>query len=296
MFARLLGARRAEQMVALNAQIPQTHSLFVLLGEGRARAFMDHAVNRLAHRAAAASGLVARTDTSSLTVLFEHADGAVQCACLLRAELRRWCANADRRLRLDLDIGLSFGAVVCRPPRYEGDTILRASTLATAASDGQILLDDAVRDALPEPMRARLQLLQSSGPEGERRAWAHACGADAAGTVPMRLTLRSPDGQLHLSFGAERPIRIGCDERADVVLRGERVSRQHAVINWRNGTFVYTDTSQHGSWIDDTQHERRVHLQHGVCALGSSGTLHLGAAPAAPSRPDLLFSVEDATD
>ena len=296
MFERLLGARRADAMVALSAQIPQTHSLFVLLGEARARAFMDHAVNRLAHRAAAASGLVARADTSSLTVLFEQAEGALQCACLLRAELRRWCANVDRRLRLDLDVGLSFGAVLCRPPRYEGDTILRASTLATAASDGQILLDDAVREALPEAMRARLQLLQSSGPEGERRAWAHLCSVDGASTASVRLTLRSPDGRIHLNFGAERPIRIGCDERSDVVLRGDGVSRQHAVINWRNGAFVYTDTSQQGSWIDDVQHERRLHLQHGVCALGSSGALHLGTAPKAPRRPDLLFSVEDSGD
>ncbi len=296
MFERLLGARRTEPMVALNAQIPQTHSLFLLLGEARARAFMEHAVNRLAHRAAAASGLVARAENSSLTVLFEQPAGALQCACLLRTELRRWCANVDRRLRLDLDVGLSFGAVLCRPPRYEGDTILRASTLATAASDGQILLDDAVRDALPEPVRARLQLLQSSGPEGERRAWAHACGSDDAHAAPMRLTLRSPDGRVHLTFGAERPIRIGRDERADVVLSGTAVSRQHAVINWRHGAFVYTDTSQHGSWIDDAQHERRVHLQHGVCALGTSGALHLGEAPQAPRRPDLLFSIEDVAD
>ena len=104
MFARLLGARRAEQMVALNAQIPQTHSLFVLLGEGRARAFMDHAVNRLAHRAAAASGLVARTDTSSLTVLFEHA------ALTPQAQAR---ADTPRSMEAfkPMDLGVPYGTV-----------------------------------------------------------------------------------------------------------------------------------------------------------------------------------------
>ncbi len=292
MFERLLGVRRAEQMVALTAQIPQTHRLFVLLGEAKARAFMDHAVNRLAHRAAAASGLVARADSSTLTVLFDQSERALQCACLLRSELARWCANIDRRLRLDLDVGLSFGAVLCRPPRYEGDTILRASSLATAASDGQILLDDAVHAALPEAVRSSLQLLTSSGPDGERRAWAYACDGDAARPAAMLLTLRSPDGSVNLTFGAERPIRIGRDTRADVVLQHDGVSRQHAVIHWRNGAYVYTDTSQNGSWIEDGLHGQRLRLQHGICALGSSGALHLGVDPGALRVPDLLFSVE----
>ena len=225
-------------------------------------------------------------------MLFDQSERALQCACLLRSELARWCANIDRRLRLDLDVGLSFGAVLCRPPRYEGDTILRASSLATAASDGQILLDDAVHAALPEAVRSSLQLLTSSGPDGERRAWAYACDGDAARPAAMLLTLRSPDGSVNLTFGAERPIRIGRDTRADVVLQHDGVSRQHAVIHWRNGAYVYTDTSQNGSWIEDGLHGQRLRLQHGICALGSSGALHLGVDPGALRVPDLLFSVE----
>jgi class 3 adenylate cyclase len=297
MLPKWLGLRTpSNHLVALNAQVPQTHELFVMLGESKARAFMEHTINRLAHRAAAASGLVARLDSTSLLVLFEQAERALHGACLLREELHEWCRNIDGEFKLDLDMGLSCGAVLCRPPVYEGDTILRASALATAASDGQILLDEGVVAGLPPDLVKRLQLVTSSGPEGPRRAWMYSCAQPRVSqrAEPMCMQLRSPDGVLNLTFSADRPIRIGRDERADVVLGVPGVSRQHAVITWRNGYYTLTDTSQNGTWVQYEQGANCLHLLHNVCLLDRAGQLHLGREPKPDRGPDLLFSVERA--
>ncbi len=287
------GARAEPTLVALNAQIPQTHALFVMLGETRARAFLDHTINRLAHRAAAASGLVARMDMTSLLALFESAESALTAACALREDLRGWVRTLDDELRLDLDMGLSCGAVLCRPPLYEGNTILRAASLATAASDGQILLDAGVVERLPRQLAGQLMEVRSTGPEGDRRAWLHNC-AQASSTMrapPMWMHLRSPDGNLNMSFGADRPIRIGRDVRADVVLDAPGVSRQHAVITWRNGYYTLTDTSQNGTWVRYARGASTLHVLHNVCLLEQTGSLTLGEEPGAQRGPDLLFSV-----
>ncbi len=287
------GARAEPTLVALNAQIPQTHALFVMLGETRARAFLDHTINRLAHRAAAASGLVARMDMTSLLALFENAESALTAACALRDDLRQWVRTLDGELRLDLDMGLSCGAVLCRPPLYEGNTILRAASLATAASDGQILLDAGVMERLPRQIAGRLIEVRSSGPDGDQRAWLHDCAhVGAMQRAPsMWMHLRSPDGSLNMSFGADRPIRIGRDARADVVLDAPGISRQHAVITWRNGYYTLTDTSQNGTWVRYARGSSTLHVLHNVCLLEQTGTLTLGEEPGARRTPDLLFSV-----
>lgn len=283
-------------MVALSAQIPQTNALFVLLGEGKARAFLEHTVNRLAHRAAAASGLVARVDSTSLLLLFEQADAALHAACLLRDELHQWCQHLDRRFKLNLDMGLSCGAVLCRPPVYEGDTLMRASALATVASEGQILLDHAAAGALSAELRRQLQEVSSSGPDGGQRAWLYTCARTAApgrdDALPIRLC--SPDGELELTFTASRPIRIGRDERADVVLTTPGVSRHHAVITWRNGYYMLSDTSQNGTWVQYEPASSCLHLRHNVCLLDHAGALSLGHEPGALRPPDLLFSIAPA--
>lgn len=294
MFQRLLGARRGSAMIALNAQIGQTHELFMLLGETRATAFLARTLNRLAHRASAAAGLVARVDRTSLLILFERAEDALRATCLLREELRHWCQDIDRRLRLNLDMGLSAGAVMCRPPRYEGETILRASSLATLACDGQILLDAGVVEQLPEDLRLGLESATSSGPDGVRRAWIHRC-------PPMRsddpsalwMHVRRGNGGPALTFTPERPIRIGRDERSDIVLDLPDVSRQHAVITWRNGRYMLADTSQNGTWVQSDVTRDWSRLSHSVGVLTRGGSIRFGRPPEPGAAPDLAFVVTE---
>ncbi|SCC93819.1 Putative Adenylate cyclase (modular protein) [Thiomonas sp. X19] len=292
MFEKWRGLRPASVLVALSAQIPATHALFVLMGETKALAFMERTINRLAHRAAAASGLVVHMDSTSLLVLFEQAEQALQAASAMRLHLDQWCQNFDAHLRLDLDMGLSCGAVLCRPPTYEGETLLRAVSLATGASDGQTLLDEAVVARLPETLVSQLQPAAAADTDGVR-AWMVAC-TQAPGTpraAPLWLNLRSPDGRVNMTFTPGRPIRIGRDPRADVVLRTAVISRQHVVIAWRHGSYTLSDTSRNGTWLQTGLTGAVTRIAHNVGLLGGAGSLRLGREPQACRPPDLLFSV-----
>ena len=299
MLRRWLGLRSATQLVALHATLGSTQPLFLSLGEVRARQFLELTVNRLAHRAAALSGLVVRSEGSSLLVLFDHAEQALRASWALREELRSWCLNVDAQFELPMEIGLSSGAVLCRPPTYQGETLLRASVLAAAAQGDETLLDHGVVEALPAELAARAR------PALPAPAFAHVGnvwsleGERLGGPKvadPLWVNLRSPDGRIHLSFTPERPIRIGRDARSDIAIDSPQISRQHAVIVWRNGCYMLADTSRNGTWVRHQAAPQPVHLQRGVCLLDRSGSLSLGRGPRSGRAPDLLFSVTPPPD
>ncbi len=296
MLRRWLSQRASTQLVALHAALASTHQLFLSLGELRARQFLELTINRLAHRAAAMSGLVVRSDGSSLLVLFEQAEQALRASWALREELRAWCLNVDAEFELPMDIGLSSGSVLCRPPTYQGETLMRASILAAAGQGGETLLDQGVMQALPPELAARAHpAVPAPGFAHLGDAWSvdFVPGSAIKVADPLWLHLRSPDGRIYLSFSPSRPIRIGRDGRADIVIDSPQISRQHAVIVWRNGSYMLADTSRNGTWVRHQAALQPVHLQRGVCLLDRAGSINLGRGPRTGRAPDLLFSITE---
>lgn len=296
MLRRWLGLQPTSQLVALHAALGGTHELFVGLGELRAHQFLGRTINRLSHRAAAWGGMVVRSDSTSLLALFELPDQALRAAQALREELGAWCLSVAPGFELPMDMGLSSGSVLCRPPHFEGQTLQRASTLAAAAQGGETLLDQGVLAALPPELALRAH--RTVPPEGFGhlgQAWAFEADAAAGpqAAAPRWVNLRSPDGRLHLSFTSDQPVRIGRDANADVVVDDPSISRQHAIIVWRNGSYMLADVSRNGTWVRHRASPQPVFVRQGVCLLGTSGSLSLGRAPRAWRAPDLLFSVTE---
>ena len=119
--------------------------------------------------------------------------------------------------------------------------------------------------------------------------------AQASGTPrvasPLWLNLCSPDGRVNLTLAPGRPIRIGRDLRADVVLHSAVISHQHVVIAWRHGYYTIFDTSRNGTWLQTERTGSVTRMVHSVGLLDGSGSLHLGEGPQGSRPPDLLFSV-----
>jgi class 3 adenylate cyclase len=159
-------------VVALSAEVPPEHTVFLALGEQRAREILQRATQRLTHLAAAQGGIVVRADGSSLLALFERAETALHCAQALRRDLARWVRPLAPEVDAHVDIGLSWGRLQGHPPDYEGATLAQANTLAAAASGGQILLDAAVVQQLPALLRETLRHVRRLDPvSGLTQAW-----------------------------------------------------------------------------------------------------------------------------
>ena len=282
-------------LVALRAEIPPSHVLFLALGEARAREFLQRTLQRFAHRAAAHGGVVARMDLTSMLVLFERADAALLGARALRQDLQDWVRPIAHEVDLHVDIGLSLGAVQCRPPVYEGQTILRAIALSAASQGGQILLDDAAASGLSDLQRSALQRVFSEDLEtGLKLAWLDPAvlAAPSQGPEPLWLCLQRPHGGLERIFTPGPSIRIGRSAESDVIVDREGVSRQHAVILWRDGDYVFSDISRNGTWLQYGTSGVITRVAHDASPLHAAGALYFGNAPGAGRAPDLLFLVE----
>ncbi|NDP49581.1 MAG: FHA domain-containing protein, partial [Sulfuriferula multivorans] len=89
----------------------------------------------------------------------------------------------------------------------------------------------------------------------------------------------------------ELPIHIGRVRQAEFVVNDPRVSRNHARIDWRNGSLTLVDVSSYGSWVRFSGGGSDLLLRREECVLHGKGVIALGSSFADPSAPTVSFSV-----
>ncbi len=91
------------------------------------------------------------------------------------------------------------------------------------------------------------------------------------------------------------PVVIGRIPDSGFVVSDQRVSRQHARVEWVDGAFVLTDLSSFGSWVRFMENPAtEVHLRRNQCILHSTGEIAMGASFSDFSAPVVAFSVQSA--
>jgi len=96
---------------------------------------------------------------------------------------------------------------------------------------------------------------------------------------------------MRMEFDAEdMPIHLGRAEDADFPVQDQRVSRLHARIDWRNGSFVLTDMSTYGTWVRFSGSEAHA-LRREDCVLIGTGEMALGASFDDFTVPTVHFEV-----
>lgn len=99
--------------------------------------------------------------------------------------------------------------------------------------------------------------------------------AGPATIARARLLLRHR-GQV-FELGEDATFSIGRDPASSLVVETEWVSRNHALIEWKRGHFMFADRSTNGSWIrTDPGHEVLVHRDE--VHLRRLGSISLGQA------------------
>ncbi|MFM1908264.1 MAG: hypothetical protein RLZZ591_1941 [Pseudomonadota bacterium] len=99
------------------------------------------------------------------------------------------------------------------------------------------------------------------------------------------------DEQVRTCRSFDLPLNLGRGTGMDVVLNDPRVSRQHARIEWRNGSIVLVDVSSFGSWVRFAGGGADVLLRRKDCVLHGEGVICLGAPPGDGPVPAVRFSV-----
>lgn len=260
---------------------------------------------------------------------FPSSIAALSAAIFLQQRYVGYLGEVPQGLRLGMKIGLASGSVVQLDADSYGDPVNLAARLCDMAGADTIWADESVfewanagRTEPPPPVvgearvrvlswlevrRRHLGLMRIPGLNQPRSVFQVLWNADVAPDqltrpgnladmqaqkAPPTLKLSWLDQSKVFEAGPDR-IRIGRTEENDLVISDQRVSRQHASIQWQDGAYVLTDLSSYGTTVrfaDAAGPE--VPLRRTSCLLHSSGEIALGAQFSDFSAPVLSFEVQ----
>jgi hypothetical protein len=207
------------------------------------------------------------------------------------------CEQAEQR-GLQVRVGIHCGEVLEEAGDVFGDAVNTAARIAALAKPSEILITEALRDALPAGLRATVHRVPPIAIKGKREpvqlfSILHG-GADARpdecqtvelgrsqlGRIPSleasRLELRHVGVRVQLTPGME--LSLGRDPQNGLVVNHPLASRLHARIFHRQGKFVLEDLSANGTYVV-TRPRFKLRLLREQAFLVGNGEIFLGAEP-----------------
>lgn len=289
------------------ADVVGSTGLYKSLGDTAAARLMTQVTQAAGDTIGEHHGQVVKTLGDGLLAVFDDNAAAVQACCDAQRRLALWTHESSAQVSVPLKIGVSRGPVVLTPGDCFGDAVNQAARLSGSAAGGQILLGEAVTDALPLDLQARLRSLGSIFLRGyEQPVPVHQIEWDAgwqnSQTMPhLPTVIASSTQRLSLSWldlqqempASQGLLHIGRTQAAEFVVNDIRVSRQHARIEWRGSYFMLTDLSSNGTWVRYAGQDNALALRRNECVLHGQGEICLGAKPTDPTAPTVLFEVFD---
>ena len=291
------------------ADLAGSARIFEAMGNARATATVTHLIQMLGNQCEAHGGRVVKTLGDGIFAIFPHSLDAVAAVIQLQRGHQKRVVTWPVPLRMELQIGVARGEVVEVDGDFYGDAVNLASRLSDMAGSGQIWAAEGVVQDLPEgDFRHR-----SLGPITIRgkhempvvyRVYWHEDYFSPFLTIPAELPLQvAPDsaiGQIEFArlgvrstFNAqEMPIHLGRVNEAHFIISDPRVSRLHARLHLRQGSFVLTDISSYGTWVrfhGNGEVSQELALRREECLLHGEGEISFGAPLSESSSPTITF-------
>lgn len=237
---------------------------------------------------------------------------AVEAVTHIQQEHAQRVAQWPNRLKLLMQVGMARGQVVQVDGDCFGDAVNVASRLSDLAGPEQILANDSVIRKLGPRSGVRSRSLGPMRIKGRvepcevfRIEWQTEMLSEFL-TLPadlhaLRRTTESVFGGIELgwldssvSFNlTDLPVKVGRVPEADFVVNDPRVSRMHASIDIRSGSYVLSDTSSYGTWVRFAGTEHVIALRRQECLLHSDGEIAMGAPFTDFSVPTVSFRLVD---
>jgi len=277
----------------LFADIGSSVRLYQEVGDVAGHRFVTESLERMATAIADDGGSLLRTVGDAALARFENPDAAVRAAVAIQ--------NAHQASPVSVRVGFHLGPVIEDRGDVYGNAVNIAARIASFARVNEITTSGGTVDQLSELYKHKATLLKQSSVRGIedpidifRIDWQE--NRDAATRIATRIATPSEQQaavasqHLELSFmdrefklGSERSVvSIGRTELADVCVLTDRASREHALLEYRDGQFTLTDTSTNGTYI--RKHGQPVYaVQRETVILDGRGAIGVGVEPLDPT-------------
>jgi adenylate cyclase len=299
---------RDTELAVLFADVVGSTRLFETLGDLKARDTIAVCIDIMRTATEKCRGIVIKTMGDEIMATFADASDALDAAAQMQAQV-----SAHALLKVDghpvaIRVGCHFGPVVVEPRDVFGSTVHTANRATSQAKSQQIVTTSAIVDrAAPRWQSAARQIdvatLKGQGSEIAlfEVLWqtedvtsmlpAIALAARDGSTKTSRLKLTLLD-QVVFVDDAKPQVVLGRGEEADLVIKGNLISRLHARIEINRNKFVIIDQSTNGTFVIGDNGEENF-LRRDNMPIKGSGLIGLGRAPEPGSPLSIRFSSED---
>jgi class 3 adenylate cyclase len=286
--------------------------VFESLGNVKATEAVTQATNWVAEKITANGGKVVKLLGDGVLATFKKSPDAIATVVDIQRSYQLRLATLPPQLYMPLRIGVVRGDVILVDDDCYGDAVNTASRLSELTGPHQIWVNDKAIENSPKLTDVHFRFLGPIAIRGRSEPcnvyqieWQEDENSDyftvqaPANPATERVELDALGGQIALSFNDhhqvfqafELPIHIGRFRQVDFVVNDPRVSRTHASIVWRNGSFVLVDESSYGSWVRFAGGGADLMLRRDECVLHGQGQIAMGSSFSDPSAPIVGFEV-----
>ena len=271
-------------LAILFADISGSTSLYEKLGNSRALRMVNDCFGSMRTALETHHGTLVKTIGDEIIARFDSADHALQAASAMQVALRARAADAPQ---LGVKIGFTYGPVIQENADVFGDTVNLASRMVAMANPGQILTTRHAVEVLTPFLRSTCRNLYTTNVKGKTEKivvfevmWHQDKGITVVGgpgrmepgkPVVAKLGYRGREWTLDEARDA---VTAGRDPVNDILVAGDKVSRNHARIFTRQGKYVLVDQSANGTFVK--RENREILLQREEYILTGHGQIGLG--------------------
>ncbi len=286
--------------------------VFESLGNVKATEAVTQATNWVAEKITANGGKVVKLLGDGVLATFKKSPEAIAAVVDIQRSHQLRLSSLPPQLYMPLRIGVVRGDVILVDDDCYGDAVNTASRLSELTGPHQIWVNDKAIENSPKLNDVHFRFLGPIAIRGRSEPcnvyqieWQEDENSDyftvqaPANPATERADLDALGGQISLSFNEhhqafqafELPIHIGRFRQVDFVVNDPRVSRTHASIVWRNGSFVLVDESSYGSWVRFAGSGADLMLRRDECVLHGQGQIAMGSSFNDPNAPIVTFEV-----
>jgi len=290
----------AKVVAVLFADIAGSTSLYEVLGDARAKAMIDEALDAMKAVTARQGGRVIKTIGDEVMCVFDGADRGFVAAADMQSKIEQLpiVNGAKRKIR----VGFHAGPVIEQDGDVFGDTVNTAARMAGLAKGQQIFTTRATVDMLSAPLRAGTRDIAALSVKGKADAmsvceviWQEGgdltMTADSINVPQAQTTLLLRHGTNEILMNpAKASVALGRDPGSDMIIADPKASRNHARIEKRRDKFFLADQSTNGTYVTFTG-EAETSLRREEVMLHSSGYIVFGHSAAESKAEVVEFTV-----
>ncbi len=303
------------QMAVLFADLAGSTRMYELLGDAQAKFIITDSLGKLTQVVKEFDGRVVKTIGDELMCVFKTAHEAVLAGrqMIKVASDLEVPQTADATGLLHLRVGAHYGPVIEERNDIFGDTVNVASRLVSLAKSNSFMASETIAKALPEAFRYLVsfydtvvirgktrpldvfEILTDAVKSDETASFARTTEITHGPLAKARLKLKVRSSNQTLEVSKQKPtVTIGRGRNNDIVLDHNMVSREHARIDYKHGSFYVSDFSSNGTYIE-LQGGTRTLLKKSDCNLAMNGVMYFGEEPSRKAKTALEFVLTGAS-